>query len=143
MSNSGAFKLGLDVLSDKNKPKPVVRKKNPLAHVYRVEEGKFRFKAIVHEDVEGIVATRRSFKAVITIVPTEESTKDGSWLIWVPWVFSTIILIATNTLYVKNLVVIACSCVLQLVAMYISLKRSLTRNTYGNNTSTIHKSDGD
>ena len=52
------------------------------------------------------MATRRSFKAVITIVPTEESTKDGSWLIWMPWVFSTIILIATNTLYVKNLVVI-------------------------------------
>jgi len=143
MSNSSAFKLGLEVLTNQNKPKPVVRKKNPLAHVYRVEEGKLRFKAIVHEDVEGIVATRRSFKAVVTIEPTEEPTKAGSWLIWVPWVFSTIILIVTNTLYVKNLVVIACSCVLQLVAMCISLKRSLTGSIYGNNTRAIYKSDGD
>ena len=31
MSNSGAFKLGLDVLSDKNKPSSVVRKKESIS----------------------------------------------------------------------------------------------------------------
>lgn len=66
---NGSFKLGLDILQDlETKP----RKKNPTAHLYKQPNGDVKFKAIIHEDVEGIKATRQSFKAVVTIVPIKK-----------------------------------------------------------------------
>jgi len=142
---NGNFRIGLEVLSNlgQNK-KQMLRKKNPLAHVYREDEGALRFKAIVHEDVEGIESTRRSFKAVITIVPLETVNTSLSIGIWLPWILSTIILIALNTLYVKNLVVVAVSCSIQLALMYISLKKSIAKEKQNarSNTSTIYQPDG-
>lgn len=97
---SGALHIGLDVLKDIDKP--VKRRRKSLAHIYKKKDGIIRFKAIVHEDVEGIVASRQSFKAVVTIVPEDNIPKYPNKHLYISWALSTIILIYLNTCYVKD-----------------------------------------
>lgn len=73
--NNGSFNLGLGILDDIKKPP---RRKKPYAHVYRQSDDSYRFKAIVHEEVDKVPATRRSFKATIHIIPTDN--RRAAWL---------------------------------------------------------------
>jgi len=101
--NDKGINLGLDILNKL----PVVqkqRKKNPSAHMYRQKDGSYKFKAIIHEDVDGIKATRQSFKAVISIIPTTIPKKDNGLktMIFYSILILMLLTIGLSTFYVND-----------------------------------------
>lgn len=74
-NNGSPFNLGFGVLDNIKKPP---RRKKPYAHIYKQPDDSYRFKAIVHEEVDKVPSTRRSFKATIHIIPMDG--RRAAWL---------------------------------------------------------------
>jgi len=114
MSDS-TLKLGLEVLD--KLPAQKTRRKNPSSHVYKQNDGSYKFKAIVHEDAMGIQATRKSFKAMITVVPTSMPKKPTTpittqVLLFVSWLLTVIL-----AFYVDEKLIAATVVMLQLLVV--------------------------
>lgn len=127
----GKLKLGLEVLN-KVPTEYKVRKKNPICHVYKQKDGSYRFKAIVHEELDGIPSTRQSFKAMINIIPIDnlKPKKMNTCDIFCVSVILTTLVFFLGLFYYNNIytcLTIAIIQLFQLLTLFMLCKNNLNR----------------